>query len=178
MDTLIEAAARLARSGRHPQLTVAIAGSGRDRPRLERAIRKTGAPVRLLGRVPSPDLPGLYACADVFALCCRSRWAGLEQEGFGIVFLEAAAAGIPSVAGDSGGCAEAVIDGETGFVIGNPIRRRGAVADAIDRLLSDPALASRQGQAARHRAETEFAYDVLVHRLSEAIGMIGAEAQP
>ena len=76
--------------------------------------------MRLLGRVPSPDLPGLYACADVFALCCRSRWGGLEQEGFGIVFLEAAAAGIPSVAGDSGGSAEAVIDGETGFVVRDP----------------------------------------------------------
>ena len=178
MDTLIEAASRLARSGRHPQLTVAIAGSGRDRPRLERAIHKCGAPVRLLGRVPSPDLPGLFACADVFALCCRSRWAGLEQEGFGIVLLEAAAAGIPSVAGESGGSAEAVIDNETGFVIGNP-SDVGAVADAIDRLLSDPALASRQGQAARHRAETEFAYDVLVapprrgHRR-----MIGAGARP
>ena len=121
----------------------------------------TGAPVRLLGRVPSPDLPALYACADVFALCCRSRWAGLEQEGFGIVFLEAAAAGIPSVAGDSGGRAEAVIDGETGIVLRNPADV-AAVAGAIDRLLSDPALASRQGQAARHRAETQFAYDVLV----------------
>ena len=73
--------------------------------------------MRLLGRVPSPDLPGLYACADVFALCCRSRWGGLEQEGFGIVFLEAAAAGVPSVAGDSGGAAEAVVDGETGVVV-------------------------------------------------------------
>ena len=69
-----------------------------------------------------------------------------------------------------------MIDNETGFVIGNP-SDAGAVADAIDRLLSDPALASRQGQAARHRAETEFAYDVLVHRLSEAIGMIGAQAR-
>ena len=94
--------------------------------------------MRLLGRVPSPDLPGLYACADVFALCCRSRWGGLEQEGFGIVFLEAAAAGIPAVAGDSGGAAEAVVDGETGIVLPNP-PDAAAVADALDRLLSDPA---------------------------------------
>jgi phosphatidylinositol alpha-1,6-mannosyltransferase len=177
MDTLIEAAARLTRSGRHPNLTVAIAGSGRDRARLERAIHKSGAPVRLLGRVSSPDLPGLYACADVFALCCRSRWGGLEQEGFGIVLLEAAAAGIPSVAGDSGGVAEAVVDNETGFVIQNPSDVFG-VADAIDRLISDPALASRQGQAARHRAETEFAYDVLVSRLADAIDHMGAGALP
>jgi phosphatidyl-myo-inositol dimannoside synthase len=177
MDTLIEAAARLARSGRHPNLTVAIAGSGRDRARLERAIHKSDAPVRLLGRVSSPDLPGLYACADVFALCCRSRWGGLEQEGFGIVLLEAAAAGIPSVAGETGGVAEAVVDNETGFVIQNPSDVVG-VADAIDRLISDPALASRQGQAARHRAETEFAYDVLVKRLADAIDHLGAGALP
>ena len=177
MDTLIEAAARLARSGRHPQLTVAIAGGGRDRVRLERAIHKSGAPVRLLGRVPSPDLPGLYACADVFALCCRSRWGGLEQEGFGIVLLEAAAAGIPCVAGNTGGVAEAVIDNETGFVVQNPSDASG-VADALDRLLSDPDLASRQGQAARHRAESEFAYDVLVMRLGEAIDRMGDGARP
>jgi phosphatidylinositol alpha-1,6-mannosyltransferase len=174
MDTLIEAASRLA-SEDHPQLTVAIAGSGRDRPRLERAINRTGAPVRLLGRVPSPDLPGLYACADVFTLCCRSRWGGLEQEGFGIVFLEAAAAGVPSVAGESGGSAEAVLDGVTGFVVSDP-SDVAAVADAIDRLVSDPGLASRQGQAARHRAETEFGYEKLALRLGEAIERIGASA--
>jgi phosphatidylinositol alpha-1,6-mannosyltransferase len=174
MDTLIEAASRLA-SEDHPQLSVVIAGSGRDRPRLDRAINRTGAPVRLLGRVSSPDLPGLYGCADVFALCCRSRWAGLEQEGFGIVFLEAAAAGIPSVAGETGGSAEAVIDGATGFVVSDPTDV-AAVAGAIDRLVSDPGLASRQGQAARHRAETEFAYDRLALRLGEAIERIGASA--
>jgi phosphatidylinositol alpha-1,6-mannosyltransferase len=174
MDTLIQAAARLAAEN-HPQLTVAIAGSGRDRPRLDRTINRTGAPVRLLGRVPSPDLPGLYACADVFALCCRSRWGGLEQEGFGIVFLEAAAAGIPSVAGDSGGSAEAVIDGVTGLVVNDPSDVT-AVADALDRLMSDPVLASRQGQAARHRAETEFAYGKLAVRLGDAIERIGASA--
>jgi phosphatidylinositol alpha-1,6-mannosyltransferase len=177
MDTLIEAAAQLSRSGRHPHLTVAIAGAGRDRVRLERAIHKSGAPVRLLGRVPSPDLPGLYACADVFALCCRSRWGGLEQEGFGIVLLEAAAAGIPCVAGNTGGVAEAVIDNETGFVVQNPSDASG-VADALDRLLSDPDLASRQGQAARQRAVSEFAYDVLVGRLGEAINRMGAGARP
>ena len=175
MDTLIEAGARLSTSGRHPQLTVAIAGQGRDRARLDRLINKTGAPARLLGRIPSPDLPALYACADVFALSCRSRWGGLEQEGFGIVFLEAAAAGIPSVAGDSGGSAEAVIDGETGLVLKDPSDPT-ALAEAIGQLLSDPARASRQGQAARHRAETDFSYDVLAHHLGNAIERLGVPA--
>ena len=176
VDTLIEAAARLSASGRFPDLSVVVAGEGRDRRRLEHLIAKTDAPVRLLGRIPSPDLPGLYACADVFVLCCRSRWGGLEQEGFGIVFLEAAAAGIPSVAGDSGGSAEAVLDGETGIVLHHSTDR-GELAAAIGRLLSDPALASAQGQAARHRAETEFDYDLLADRLERGNRPDGAAAK-
>jgi len=78
---------------------LAIAGAGRDRARLEQRARGR---VAFLGRVPDADLPALYACADVFAMCCRDRWRGLEAEGFGIVFLEAAACGVPSVAGRSG----------------------------------------------------------------------------
>jgi phosphatidyl-myo-inositol dimannoside synthase len=168
MDVLIRAAAALAAPGRHPDVHVVIAGQGRERARLEHLIRRSRAPVRLLGRVPNADLPDLFACADVFALCCRSRWAGLEQEGFGIVFLEAAAAGVPSVAGESGGSAEAVVDGETGYVVPDPTDADAAAA-AIDRLICDPALASRQGQAARHRAEVEFSYDVLASRLAGAL---------
>ena len=168
MDVLIEAAARLAASGRHPDLCVAIAGSGRDRPRLERLVARTGAPVRLLGRVPEADLPDFYAAADVFALCCRSRWNGLEQEGFGIVFLEAAASGVPCVAGDSGGAAEAVLDGATGVVVADPTDA-GQVTRALERLLSDPDMRRRQGEAARARAVEEFAYDVLAGRLKEAL---------
>jgi len=101
MDVLIDAAARLAPE--RPDLLVAVAGSGRDRARLERRVRESSAPVRLLGRVADADLARLYGCADVFAMACRTRWGGLEQEGFGIVFLEAAACGVPQVAGYSGG---------------------------------------------------------------------------
>ena len=176
MDVLIEACARLADSGRHKGLTLAIAGSGRDRVRLEHLIEKTDAPVRLMGRVPSVDLPALYACADVFSLCCRSRWGGLEQEGFGIVFLEAAAAGVPAVAGHSGGAAEAVADGETGLVVQDP-RDPSAVASAIERLLADPGMAARQGQAARARSETEYSYDVLAGRLSDALDKLSGSGR-
>ena len=173
MDVLIEAATRLVAAG-HPDLQVVVAGQGRDRTRLEHLIRKRNAPVKLIGRIPGGDLPGLYASADVFALCCRSRWAGLEQEGFGIVFLEAAAAGVASVAGDSGGSAEAVVDGETGFVIRHPADP-DAVARAIGRLIDDRDLALRQGQAARQRAENEFAYDVLARRLESSLDGLGPD---
>lgn len=163
MDVLIEAAARLAPD--RPDLVVAIGGSGRDRGRLDRLVARTGAPVRLLGRVPEPDLPALYGCADVYAMLCRNRWAGLEQEGFGIVFLEAAACGVPQVAGASGGAAEAVADGETGVVVAQPDEPR-AVAAALAPLLDGPDLRVAMGAAARHRTETEFAYDVLAARLA------------
>jgi phosphatidylinositol alpha-1,6-mannosyltransferase len=170
MDTLIRAAARMAPS--HPELTVAISGAGRDRPRLERLIRQRKAPVRMIGRVPGSDLPALYGCADVFAMCCRRRWGGLEQEGFGIVFLEAAACGVPSIAGASGGAAEAVEDGKTGVVVADPGDTK-AVADALARLVDDPKLASHQGEAARERAERLFDYDLLAARLAAALNAMG-----
>ena len=172
MDVLIQAAARLAGTGRYPDLTVAIAGHGRDRTRLEHLIRRTGAPVRLLGRVPGGDLASLYASADAFALCCRSRWGGLEQEGFGIVFLEAAAAGVPSIAGDSGGAAEAVEDGVTGIVVSQPSDPQ-LVAEAIERYIVSPEMAAQHGQAARRRAEHEFSYDLLADRLQGALNAMG-----
>jgi phosphatidylinositol alpha-1,6-mannosyltransferase len=166
MDTLVRAASQL--SKRIPDAVVAIAGSGRDRARLEGLVAATGAPVRLLGRVPDELLPGLYGAGDVFSMSCRSRWAGLEQEGFGIVFVEAAAAGVPAVAGDSGGSAEAVADGETGLVV----RRPGdslRVAEALGDLIDDESRRLEMGLRARARAEAEFSYDVLAARLREGL---------
>ena len=171
MDTLIHAATRLRPA--YPDLQVVIGGAGRDEGRLGRLVRRTGASVRMLGWVADADLPGLYACADVFVLCCRNRWGGLEQEGFGTIFLEAAAAGVPSVAGRSGGAAEAVVDGETGTV-GECPDDPTALAGAISDLLDDPQRARKQGQAARSRAEESFSYDVLAGQLSAALASLGA----
>jgi phosphatidylinositol alpha-1,6-mannosyltransferase len=170
MDVLIEAARRL--HADHPDLVVAIAGDGRDRRRLLRQVTRTGAPVRLLGRVSEEDKSALLSTADVFVMACRNRWAGLEQEGFGIVFLEAAAAGIPQLAGDSGGAAEAVVDGETGLVVGRP-KDPAAVAAALGRLLSDESLRRRMGGAARERAVACFDYATLAPRLAEALAQVG-----
>lgn len=166
MDVLIDAAARLAPE--RPDLVVAIAGAGRDRTRLARRIAAKGAPVRLLGRIDDQKLPKLYGCADVFAMLCRDRWAGLEQEGFGIVFLEAASCGVPQVAGRSGGASEAVENGITGIVVDDP-RDVAATADALARFLDDPERRRRFGEAGRRRAVAEFAYDVLSERLGAAL---------
>ena len=142
-DTAIRAAALLKKS--RPRLRLAIAGAGRDATRLRSLASQLDAPVTFLGRVAHDDLPLLYGCADVSAMLCRNRWAGLEQEGFGIVFLEAAACGVPQVAGRSGGAHEAVEHGETGLVIDHPDDARD-VAAAIERLLDDPVERERMGK--------------------------------
>ncbi len=171
-DTAIRALARI--SPTHPDVVLAIAGGGRDEARLRALAVEPGAPVKFLGRVSNDDLPRVYGCADVFTMLCRNRWGGLEQEGFGIVFVEAAACGVPQVAGDSGGAAEAVADGETGIVVRRPDPDRGGVeqtAAAFTKLLDDPELRSRMALASRQRAVAEFSYDVLARRLGAALGI-------
>jgi len=165
-DVAIEAAALLAPS--RPDLVLAISGGGRDERRLRKLAADRQAPVRFLGRVANDRLPALYACADVFTMACRSRWGGLEQEGFGIVFVEAAACGVPQVAGDSGGAAEAVDDGVTGLVVHRPDDPR-EVASAFEALLDDQTRRVEMGVASRQRALTEFSYDVLAARLGRAL---------
>ena len=155
---------------RHPDLTVAIGGGGRDRGAARPARRVAPArPVRLLGRVSATTTcPRFYGCADVYAMLCRNRWAGLEQEGFGIVFLEAAAAGVPQVAGDSGGAAEAVVHGETGLVVERPRRRRRRGRRARRAARPTPSAARGWASAGRERAVAEFTYDGLAARLGDA----------
>jgi phosphatidylinositol alpha-1,6-mannosyltransferase len=190
MDTLIEGASAIA--GRFPGLSVAISGAGRDRARLEKLAAKARARVDFLGRLPDEDLPDFYACGDVFALCCRSRWWGLEQEGFGIVLVEAAAAGLPCVTIGSGGAGEAVVDGETGVVVKGggegansssrnlSSRERRAqvvgVADALASILSDPLRARRMGEEGRRRAENELSYDILAVKLAGALDQLPTRA--
>lgn len=157
-DVLLEAVGMLG-----PEVQVAIAGTGRDRGRLVRVAARVGCRARLLGRVPEAALPALYGCADVFAMPCRDRWGGLEAEGFGIVFVEAGACGVPSVAGRSGGTHEAVIDGETGLVV-DP-RDVQSVRDALATLLHDEELRTRLGAAARARAAGDLSYDRLAQQL-------------
>jgi phosphatidylinositol alpha-1,6-mannosyltransferase len=168
-DTAIRAAAMLRTS--RPNLLLAISGGGRDETRLRRLAEELDAPVRFLGRVSNDDLPVLYGCADVYAMLCRNRWAGLEQEGFGIVFLEAAACAVPQVAGDSGGAEDAVVDGTTGLMIRQP-DDAGEVAAAFERLLDDPALRRAMGEAGRERAVAEFSYDALARQLGTSLGAL------
>lgn len=169
-DVLIDAAARLAPA--HPRLQVVVAGSGRDRRRLERRAERQGSPVRFLGRVPDDDLAALHASADLFAMLCRDRWAGLEQEGFGIVFLEAGSAGVAAIAGRSGGSAEAVTDGLTGLVLDDP-RDVDGVSAAMERLMLDESRRLALGAAARRRVVDEFTYTALADHLHDRLEELG-----
>lgn len=175
MHTLIQAAALLQHT--HPRLRVLIGGDGRQRRHLRRLVSRLGAPVDLLGPLADDDVVLLYQAADVMAMPCSQRWWGLEQEGFGIVYLEAAACGIPQLAGRSGGADEAVVEGETGFVVddaSDPV----AVAAVLARLIDDQTLRSRLGTAARARVVERFGYPHLADTLRAAIDAVRLDTVP
>jgi phosphatidyl-myo-inositol dimannoside synthase len=151
-----------------PGTTLVVAGDGPYRPALER-MASEGAPhsVVFAGEVPDELLPAYYGACDVFAMPCRSRWAGLEVEGFGIVFLEASASGKPVVAGRSGGAEEAVADLETGLLVEGSEPK--AVALGLVRLLDDQAVANRTGAAGRARVEALFTWSRQSERLARVL---------
>ncbi len=189
-DTVLRAAAAVAQrrsaGGSSKEnvrrLTVVVAGGGRDRERLERVATHIGndtmldLDVRFLGRVSDADLRTLHRSGDLFVMLCRNRWGGLEQEGFGIVFVEAAASGTPQIAGRSGGSHEAVVDGVTGLVV-SP-RSVDESAAAIAGLLADPHKRRAFSLAGRARCVAEFSYDVLADRLGATLRGLEAGRPP
>ncbi|MEE3066337.1 MAG: GDP-mannose-dependent alpha-(1-6)-phosphatidylinositol monomannoside mannosyltransferase [Actinomycetota bacterium] len=123
--------------------------------------------VTFTGAVPSAELPAHYALADVFAMPCRTRGAGMDVEGLGIVFLEASATGVPVIAGDSGGAPEAVQHNKTGLVVdGNSVRNIG---DAVTALLADPDRAAMMGAAGRDWVTSHWRWDTLAARLADLL---------
>src|SRR6516165_1056330 len=132
------------------------------------AERKRLTPsVRFTGPVPAAELPAHYAAGDIFAMPCRTRRHGLDVEGLGIVYLEASATGLPVVGGDSGGAPDAILDGETGYVVpGTDIH---AVAGRLVALLSDPAGARAMGEKGRAWVERDWTWDLAATRLRTII---------
>jgi phosphatidylinositol alpha-1,6-mannosyltransferase len=113
------------------------------------------------------ELPAHQAMADVFAMPCRTRGAGLDVEGLGIVYLEASASGVPVVAGQSGGAPETVQDGRTGFVVDG--RSVAQIADAVTRILNDRDMAARMGAAGRRWVIARWRWQTHVARLAELL---------
>jgi len=149
-----------------PDAALVIVGSGPFRRKLEKLARRVGVAndVHFAGKVPQADLPNWYAAGDVFAMPCRTRNAGWDVEGLGIVFLEASATGLAVVAGDSGGAPDAVQHGKTGLVVdGDSVRE---IADAISGLLLNPERATKFGRAGRNWVEQSWTWDHSFRRLS------------
>lgn len=162
-DVLIRALPSIRR--RVPGAAVLLVGDGPRRPALQSLARSLGVErdVVFAGAQPWVDLPPFFAAGDVFAMPTRTRKAGFEVEGLGIVYLEASATGLPVVAGDSGGAPDAVRDGETGFVVDG--RSADAVAARVGDLLLDRELASRMGAAGREWVQRCWGWDDLGERL-------------
>jgi len=147
LDVAIRAVADLRQ--RHPDIRYLIGGRGPERPHLQHLARDLGVKdvVHFLDSVPPAELPDLYRQAHIFVLPLREESRADSIEGFGIVFLEAAATAVPSVAGKTGGAVEAVRDGETGFLI--PPADVSAVTTTVERLILDETLRRRLGQNGR-----------------------------
>jgi phosphatidyl-myo-inositol dimannoside synthase len=146
-----------------------IAGGGPYETRLRALAEALGVQdsVVFTGRVPSGELAAHHTIADVFAMPCRTRGAGLDVEGLGIVFLEASATGVPVVAGDSGGAPETVREGETGIVVHG--RSVSQISDAIVELLTDRDKAAAMGVAGRAWVERNWQWDRQGARLRELL---------
>jgi phosphatidyl-myo-inositol dimannoside synthase len=125
------------------------------------------ASVYFTGPVPQAELAAHYAAGDVFAMPCRTRRGGLDVEGLGIVYLEASAAGLPVVGGDSGGAPDAILDGETGYVVGG--RDVPALSGRLIALLRDPAHAKAMGEKGRAWVERDWNWELTATRLRALI---------
>ncbi|MFF3175222.1 glycosyltransferase family 4 protein [Streptomyces sp. NPDC057900] len=166
-DTLILAMPAIL--AEQPEAVLLIVGGGPYEADLRKLAAETGVrdSVRFTGPVPWAELPAHYGAGDVFAMPCRTRRGGLDVEGLGIVYLEASATGLPVVAGDSGGAPDAVLDGETGWVV-----RGGSAEESAERivaLLGDAELRRRMGERGRAWVEEKWRWDLLAQKLRELL---------
>lgn len=162
-DTLIRALPLI--RARVPDAALLITGGGPYESELRRLVREAGLERDVVfgGSVPQRELPVHYGAGDVFAMPCRTRRGGLDVEGLGIVYLEASATGLPVVGGDSGGAPDAVLEGESGYVVDG--RSAEQTADRVATLLADPARAAAMGTRGRAWIEAAWRWDLLAARL-------------
>src|SRR5262249_30299654 len=138
----------------------------RDLDRLARREQVSDA-VIFAGPVPWEDLPAYYDAATIFAMPCRTRRGGLDVEGLGIVYLEASATGLPVIGGDSGGAPDAILAGETGYVVGG--RDAAGLAHRLIQLLRDPEGAATMGEKGLAWVDREWRWDIVASRLEEIL---------
>ncbi len=152
-----------------PEAALLLVSGGPYRRKLEAlaAAQRVASEVIFTGSVPWDELPAHYAAGDVYAMPCRTRAAGLDVEGLGIVYLEASATGLPVVGGDSGGAPDAVLDGETGYVVGG--RDVPALAGRLVELLGNPEKARAMGAAGRAWVEREWRWETQAARMARLL---------
>jgi phosphatidylinositol alpha-1,6-mannosyltransferase len=162
-DVLVEALPMIRRMV--PGAALLLVGDGPHRGEVEKRVRALGLErdVVLAGRVPWDQTPSFYDAGDVFAMPTRTRLRGLEPEALGICYLEAAATGLPVVAGNPGGAPDAVLENENGYVVDG--RDVAAVAASCSRLLLDAELAERFGRRGRQWVAEHWRWDDLALRL-------------
>lgn len=146
--------------------TLVVVGGGPYEDTLRKLARESGVADHIVftGGVPSAELAAHHTIADVFAMPCRTRGAGLDVEGLGIVFLEASATGVPVIAGRSGGAPETVREGETGHVVDG--RSVAQVSAAVIGVLSDRDRAAAMGAAGREWVAADWRWDVIAAKLA------------
>ncbi|MEY3434199.1 MAG: hypothetical protein RL057_579 [Actinomycetota bacterium] len=157
-DRLIEALPKVLES--IPDAALVLVGEGPYRKHLDGLVNKydLSGNVFFIGRINFAELPNYIGMGDVFAMPSRSRLFGLEVEGLGIVYLEASSCGLPVIGGSSGGAPDAVLDGETGYVVdGNDLT---AISTQIVRLLSDAKLRKEMGERGRKWAIENWRWEI------------------
>jgi phosphatidylinositol alpha-1,6-mannosyltransferase len=164
IDTAMKAVAECRRGGL--AVNYMVVGAGKKKKTYVKLAQELDIAdaVRFVGNVPDPDLPLLLNAASAYIGVSR-RADGTRVEGFGVALAEASACGLPVIAGQSGGLAEAVRDGETGLVVDPD--DAGAVAAAVKRLLEDQLLARRLGQGGRKAIETHYNWDRVIRDLRD-----------
>jgi phosphatidylinositol alpha-1,6-mannosyltransferase len=152
-----------------PDATLLLVGDGPYRGRLERMARHLGVDgsVVFTGAPSRAGLPAYFDAGNVFAMPCRTRRGGLDVEGLGMVFLEAAATGLPVVGGDSGNAADAIRDGETGYVV--PGVSVADLAGRLNRLLTDPCAAKAMGDKGLAWVHQEWRWEIIAQRFAEIL---------
>lgn len=166
-DSLIAALPEILR--RHPLAHILMVGEGPYRDHLEKLVKdlKLEGAISFIGRIQHADLPRYISVGDIFAMPSRSRLAGLEVEGLGIVYLEASACELPVIAGISGGAPDAVLEGETGITVDgtNPAE----IASAVISLLDDPLKASAMGRRGREWIQSNWRWEIWASKFGELL---------
>jgi phosphatidylinositol alpha-1,6-mannosyltransferase len=152
-----------------PNVHLLLVGEGPYRAELEKRSKTLGVRDRItfIGRVQYSELPEYICAGDIFAMPSRSRLAGLEVEGLGIVYLEASACGLPVIGGISGGAPDAVLEGITGFSVDG--RSATAIAEAAIRLLSNPEYAEKLGAQGREWVVKEWRWETWSEQFNQLV---------